>query len=118
MKLNYTDVGKRIQYYRQISGKTQEEVAEKADISNNYLSKLETGKSAGSLEKYCNIAQVLGVTVDMLINNISDSVSANDYLFLNQLSPLVSSLSIEQRKMLVDYIELLKKYDVDKIKTD
>lgn len=62
-------------------------------------------------------AQALGVTVDMLIDNSSDRASGNDYFFSNQLLPLVSSLSVEQRKMLIDFIELLKDYDVDKNNT-
>lgn len=74
-------------------------------------------RSAGSLDKYYSVAQALGVTVDMLIDNSSDRASGNDYFFSNQLLPLVSSLSVEQRKMLIDFIELLKDYDVDKNNT-
>ena len=47
----------------------------------------------------------------------SNRASGNDYFFSNQLLPLVSSLSVEQRKMLIDFIELLKDYDVDKNNT-
>jgi len=104
LQFDYTSVGKRIQHYRTSLNKTQEELAEQADISKNYLSKLEN-------------AQACGVTVDMLIDNSSDRASGNDYFFSNQLLPLVSSLSVEQRKMLIDFIELLKDYDVDKNNT-
>ena len=46
------DRGKHIQQYRFELDKTQEEIAEKANISKNYLSKIETGKSAGRLDVY------------------------------------------------------------------
>lgn len=118
MSLDYTIVGKRIQQYRLAIGKTQEELADKAGISANYLSNLETGQAAGRLDKYFNVAQALGVTVDMLINNISDQDFSNDRLFSNQIYPFISQLSINQRKMLVDFIELLSTYNVDKINTE
>ena len=109
MTFDYKTVGGRIKHYRLSINKTQEELAELADISANHLSALENGRSAGSLDKY--------YSVDMLIDNSSDRASGNDYFFSNQLLPLVSSLSVEQRKMLIDFIELLKDYDVDKNNT-
>lgn len=115
LTFDYAAVGKRIQHYRLAIGKTQEELAELASLSPNYLSNLETGKSAGSLDKYYSIAQVLGVTVDMLIDNTSNRASTNDYLFSNQLFPLISSLSLNQRKMLLDFVDLLNGYSVDKL---
>ncbi len=117
LQFDYTSVGKRIQHYRTSLNKTQEELAEQADISKNYLSKLENAQARGRLDKYYSVAQALGVTVDMLIDNSSNRASGNDYFFSNQLLPLVSSLSVEQRKMLIDFIELLKDYDVDKNNT-
>jgi transcriptional regulator with XRE-family HTH domain len=117
LQFDYTSVGKHIQHYRTSLNKTQEELAEQADISKNYLSKLENAQARGRLDKYYSVAQALGVTVDMLIDNSSDRASGNDYFFSNQLLPLVSSLSVEQRKMLIDFIELLKDYDVDKNNT-
>lgn len=111
LNFDYTVVGKHIQQYRLDLDKTQEEIAEKADISKNYLSKIETGKSAGRLDKYYNIAKALGVTVDMLIDNTSNRVSSDDQLFYNQLFPLISSLSLNQRKILMEFIELLNNHN-------
>lgn len=67
LDFDYATIGKHIQQYRFELDKTQEEIAEKANISKNYLSKIETGKSAGRLDKYYSIAKALGVTIDMLI---------------------------------------------------
>ena len=117
MTFDYKTVGGRIKHYRLSINKTQEELAEQADISKNYLSKLENAQARGRLDKYYCVAQALGVTVDMLIDNSSDRASGNDYFFSNQLLPLVSTLTVEQRKMLIDFIELLKDYDVDKNNT-
>ena len=67
LQFDYTSVGKRIQHYRTSLNKTQEELAEQADISKNYLSKLENAQARGRLDKYYSVAQALGVTVDMLM---------------------------------------------------
>lgn len=115
LSLNYAIVGKRIQQYRHAVGYTQEQLANKADISTNYLSSLETGQASGRLDKYYSIAQALGVTIDMLINDKTDSVSSNDSLFYNQIQPLISGLSINQRKLLIDFIKLLSIYNVVEI---
>lgn len=110
MDFNYSIIGKHIQQYRLKLDKTQEEIAEKADISKNYLSKIETGNAAGRLDKYYNIAKALGVTVDMLIDNTSNRASSDDQTFHNQLYPLISSLSLNQRKILIEFIELLNNH--------
>ena len=68
LTFDYKTVGGRIKHYRLSINKTQEELAELADISANHLSALENGRSAGSLDKYYSVAQALGVTVDMLID--------------------------------------------------
>ena len=62
LDFDYATIGKHIQQYR-----FELDIAEKANISKNYLSKIETGKSAGRLDKYYSIAKALGVTIDMLI---------------------------------------------------
>lgn len=56
MQFDYTSVGKRIQHYRTSLNKTQEELAEQADISKNYLSKLENAQARGRLDKYYSVA--------------------------------------------------------------
>lgn len=111
MDFDYATIGKHIQQYRFELDKTQEEIAEKANISKNHLSKIETGKSAGRLDKYYSIAKALGVTIDMLIDNTSNRASSDNQLFYNQLLSLISSLSLNQRKMLIEFIELLRNHN-------
>ena len=111
LDFDYATIGKHIQQYRFELDKTQEEIAEKANISKNYLSKIETGKSAGRVDKYYSIAKALGVTIDMLIDNTSNRASSDNQLFYNQLLSLISSLSLNQRKMLIEFIELLRNHN-------
>ena len=113
MAFDYIAVGKRIQHYRLMANKTQEELADSAGMSLNGLSNIERGKTAGKLDKYYNIAQALGITVDMLIDGTANRISEEDALFSNRLFTLAFSLSLGQRKMLLDFIELLNNYTIN-----
>ncbi|MDO8378298.1 helix-turn-helix domain-containing protein [Phenylobacterium sp.] len=53
--------------WRQHRGLTQAALAAMADLSEGYLSQIETGKRDGTVESYKRIAEALGVTVDDLI---------------------------------------------------
>ena len=66
---------------------------------------------------FCYKGRTADIGNDIRVTVLYEKASGNDYFFSNQLLPLVSSLSVEQRKMLIDFIELLKDYDVDKNNT-
>ena len=54
-------IGKRIQELRKRQGFSQEQVAEKAEISSNYLSRIECGKENPTLDMLIKLAQALKV---------------------------------------------------------
>lgn len=53
---------------RKMSGMSQEELAERINISRQTLSKYETGESLPNIEQCKAIADVFGVTLDDLVN--------------------------------------------------
>lgn len=55
------NLGKNIKEYRQLQGISQEELAEKLDISQQTLSKIECGKNFLTSETLERISSVLGV---------------------------------------------------------
>lgn len=76
MKIDFNLLGKRIAKRRHELGYKQCLVAEKAGISNNYLSNIENGKSIPSLETFADICNALSTTPDYLLLGIikADSV--------------------------------------------
>lgn len=50
-----------LKYFRFLNKLSQEQVAEKADVSNKYISDLENGKSCPSLQTIENIAKVFNI---------------------------------------------------------
>lgn len=73
MKIDFTLLGKRIAKRRHELGYKQCTVAEKAGISNNYLSNIENGKSIPSLETFADICHALSTTPDYLLLGIIKS---------------------------------------------
>ena len=67
MSLDYVLIGRRIHDIRKLLHMTQSELAEAVDLTEPYISRIETGVRSGSLDAYVRIAAALGVTVDHLL---------------------------------------------------
>ena len=63
----YPSIGKKIRQYRKDRGMTQEELAEKTNLSTNHLGALERAEKNLTLANLINIANALDVTADMLL---------------------------------------------------
>lgn len=64
MELDYSLIGKRIKKRRKCQKLTQEQVAEYADISSQYMSNIERAVSIPSTEVIMKLAVVLDTTPD------------------------------------------------------
>ena len=58
------EIGKIIQNYRKQKGLTQDELAEKVDISTNYLSKVERGINILNTETFLKMANTLSFSLE------------------------------------------------------
>lgn len=54
-------IGKRLKMFRKTAGKTQEQIAEGAEISGKYLSRVELGLENPTIDTYIKIASSLKV---------------------------------------------------------
>jgi transcriptional regulator with XRE-family HTH domain len=68
MSLNYKLIGQKIKESRMNNLMSQAVLAERIDMSVSYISYIETAKKKASLESLARIANVLGATVDYLLN--------------------------------------------------
>ena len=62
----YKKLGKNIKYRRQKLGLTQQQLAEKLDLSLNFIGKIEVAFSKPSLDTLIEIAKALDTTVSEL----------------------------------------------------
>lgn len=65
-------IGLRIMTLRKLQGLTQEELANRAGIQRAHLSRIEAGKYAVTLDVLENIAEALGMTVDIVDERLRD----------------------------------------------
>ena len=56
--MDYYAIGQRIRYYRKTQGLSQEQLAEKVDISTTHMSHIETGNTKLSLQVFCDFVKM------------------------------------------------------------
>lgn len=100
-------LGNRIRTERQRRGITQEKLAEKVDISTNFMSLIENGRNM-SVETLVKIADALGVTVDYLL---SDTLVSPKDIISEQIVQSLSELN-ENEKLY--FLNMIKQYKLIK----
>lgn len=69
MNTEMQSLGSNIRNYRKKARLSQQQLADRTDISRNYLSLVENGKKIPSLKLSVKVAQELGVTPSALFEN-------------------------------------------------
>ena len=104
MAVDYNRIGKRIAELRKSRGMTQASLAEKAEITNNFLSHIERSYSIPSLETLMKLCAALEITPNELLLGTSQNMT--DYLQTEVQQKLMLCTPSERR--LVDrFIDLL-----------
>ena len=104
MKIDYQLVGKRIAKIRHEKKLTQENLAEKAGITNNYLSNIERNRSIPSLETLMSICTALSVTPNEILIGTDDTQT--NYL-TRDICNLIEKCSPYERKIIISIIDIL-----------
>lgn len=105
--VDYSMINTNIRKYRQKSGLTQAELAEKSHITAKYLSRLENNYYKGHLHIYIQIANSLNISIYDLIGDTNNK--ADD--FVGRLKILTADMTDNQKKMLLESIGMIKKFD-------
>ena len=71
--MNTSSIGKRIRKCRENKGWRQEDFAEKIDLSVTYTGMIERGEKVPKLETFITIANVLGVSTDVLLADVLET---------------------------------------------
>lgn len=105
MKLD--TIGKNIRKFREIKKLRQEDLAEKADLTTNYIGMIERGEKISSLETFINILNSLGVSADMVLSDVLDNgYKVKDSLLNEKLEKLVP----EDRNRIYEVIDTMMKH--------
>lgn len=104
MGLDYSVIGSRIKRCRLEKGYTQEQVAEKINISVAFLSRVECGSSHINLKRLNQICSILGVSEGYILNGSSKAPN----LYLNdEFNTLLKDCPTEKIKLVYNVAKLI-----------
>ena len=105
MNVNFKLIGKRIQEVRKQQEMTQAELAALTDMSDSYISYIETAKKQASLESLVRISNALGITVDELLRG-NQLHNPTDYQ--TDIDLLMEDCSLLERRFIYELISVAK----------
>ena len=103
--MDYYKIGQRIRKIRKAHGLSQEELAEKVNISTTHMSHIETGNTKLSLPVLVDIATALEVRTDDLLNDISAGSTST---VLDEIAEVLEQCTAKESKVIVDVVRATK----------
>lgn len=103
--LNYYLIGKRVKEVRNMRKISQAELAELADLSVSYINYIENAKRKASLQTLVIIADVMEITVDILLVGNQNN-GCGDYE--NDLLRLMEDCSNYEKRIIYEQVISLK----------
>lgn len=97
-------IGKNIRKFRLMRSLRQEDLAEKAGLSVNYVGALERGEKIPSLETFIVLLNALGVSSDVVLSNLLvEKHQADASLLMDRMQDL-SAHDVERILAVVDVL--------------
>ncbi len=109
--MNTSSIGKRIRKYREAKGWRQEDFAEKVGLSVTYTGMIERGEKVPKLETFITIANVLGVSADLLL---ADVLSTGYNIKSSEMTEELSLLTPSERDRIYSVVNAMIKFERNK----
>ena len=103
--MDYVKIGMRVRHFRRREGLSQEELAEKIDISVPHMSHIETGNTKLSLPVFVALTEALGIRADELLHDPASDQSA----VLRELTALLDTCTPAQARCIADIAKAAKR---------
>lgn len=100
-------IGKNIRKYRLMKKYRQEDLAERAGLTTNYIGMVERGEKIPSLETFIKILNALEVSSDMILADVLDTGYTVKNSILNEK---LAKLAPEDRSKIYEVIDTLLKH--------
>ena len=98
-------MGVRIREQRKQLGMSQEQLAEKVNITSVYLSEIERGRKMPSVATLIRIVNKLEISADLLLR---DTVDAAKPYVLNELAESMQDLTPAQLKLMRGIVDVIR----------
>ena len=99
MSANLSLLGSRIRKFRRRAHFTQENLAERANLTVQHIGNIETGKKRASINALIRIADALDITVDLLLLGSYDSEIATHVC---EFAELIIGCDIDRRDAILE----------------
>lgn len=109
MSIDFSNIGKRIQATRMENKISQKEMADFLEISLNYISRLENGKTKIELKTFIKICDFLNISIYDVLNEKSDNIIR--YMD-KELYELIIKCNLEKQRFIYNMVKLLIKNQV------
>lgn len=107
-KTDLRQIGRRIREKRTLAGITQEQLAEKMDVSIQMISNLERGVKAIRIDNLVKLSRILGVTADYILTGEETPIDSG------RLAEQLNRLSERERKFVEMTVLFFQKEDDSK----
>lgn len=104
--MDYYQIGQRIRKARKACGLSQEELAEKIDISTTHMSHIETGNTKLSLPVLVRVARVLGVRTDDLLNGETRGTAS---AVREEISEVLDRCTDQESRVIAEVVRSVKR---------
>ena len=104
-KITLRTIGNRIAEMRYAKGFTQQQLAEKSDLSLIYIGSIEQGKRRGSLFTYDKIVTALGFTMNDLVSD--DFCYPASIPLPNEVSEALATCNQSEQEAVLQFINAL-----------
>lgn len=99
-------IGSRLKEYRKFNKLTQEQVAEAANVTTNYIYSVESGRNSVNLNILVNMINCIGCSADDIFQDV---VVMSHQAKGPQLFEEISKLSVEEQERIYAILETLIK---------
>ena len=97
MAVDYSIIGSRLKQARIKAGLTQQELAEKTNLSIAFISRIERGSSHINLKRLSEFCSILNVSEGYILNGVADS--DENYLY-DEFNDILKKCSPEKQKLI------------------
>lgn len=104
MALDYKIIGERLRNARVDNNLTQENLAEKLDVSVAFISRIECGTTHINLTRLSEICSILNIDEGQILNGVS--TDSKNYLN-NEFGELLRNCPKETQKLIYDLAKLI-----------
>ncbi len=100
------EMGERMKKQRKLLHMTQEQLAEKLNISVKHYGGVERGNAGLSLENLIEVSHILGVSLDYLVKGEENS----EEIIPSRIKEIYLNCSADKRQHIIELLEVVDKF--------